>query len=384
MADITNYFDYAAATPMLPDAIAAMAPFYAESFYNPSALYLGARANRQSLEKFRQMVAGGLGVRPIEVVFTAGGTEANNIALAGVLGSYPDGHLVTTAIEHDSVLKPAAQYSNTIVMANKKGIVAVNDITAAITDKTVLVSVMYANNEVGAIQPIKEISQTIADIRATRKQHNIDRPLYFHTDACQASNYLDMQVSKLGVDLMTINSGKIYGPKQCGALFVKAGIRLTPLILGGGQEWGIRSGTENLANIAGFATAWHKVRHNYHSEAKRITVLREDAVKTLEHGLPNIILNGPTGSHRLANNIHITAPGVDNERLSMELDEQGFQVATGSACSASNDEPSHVLRAMGISDEAAQSSIRITLGRYSTTDDTKKLCETIIKTVALS
>ena len=384
MADIVNYFDYAAATPMLPEAIAVMEPFYSDAFYNPSALYLGARANRQELDTFRHMVASELGARPTEIIFTAGGTEANNLALVGVLQAFPGGHLVTTAIEHDSVLMPAARYPHTVVGVNAKGQVAVLDIVAAITDKTVLVSVMYANNEVGAIQPIKEIAQAIDAIKKRRKQEGNNTPLYFHTDACQASNYLDMQVSKLGVDMMTINGGKVYGPKQSGALYVKAGMQLEPLILGGGQEWGMRSGTENLAAIAGFATAWQKVRHNYHAEAKKTAELRDVVVATLEKALPGCIANGPRGNHRLANNIHVTFNGVDNERLLMELDEQGYQIATGSACSASSDEPSHVLKAMGISDKAAQNSVRITLGRYSTNESVNKLCETIIKIVALS
>jgi cysteine desulfurase len=362
MANLENYFDYAATTPMLPEAARAMEPFFADQFYNPSAIYLGARANRQALDGFRQTVSSGLGVRPTEIVFTAGGTEANNIAIYGVMAQYPNGHIVAAAIEHDSVLKPATQFAHTIVGVDDKGFINVASVAKAITDSTVLVSIMYANNELGTIQPIREIAQHIQEVRNLRKKKGNNTPIYFHTDACQASNYLDMQVSRLGVDLLTINSGKIYGPKQTGALFIRAGIVLKPLILGGGQEWGMRSGTENLANIAGFATAWQKVRNTYHAEAKRLTILRDSCITQLEE-IAGLRLNGPKGNNRLANNIHITIAGKDNERMLMELDEAGFQVATGSACSASNDEPSHVLAAIGLTDTDAQNSIRITLGR---------------------
>jgi cysteine desulfurase len=365
MQNIANYFDYAAATPMLSEAVAAMEPFFTDNFYNPSALYLAAKDNKHKLDNFRHEFAQGMGARPTEIVFTAGGTEANNLAISGILGLNTNGHIVTTAIEHDSVLLPIQDYDNTIVDVDERGIVNPTHILSAITDKTVLVSVMYANNEVGSIQPIKNITENIALIRNERLKRGIKTPIYVHTDACQASNFLDMQISYLGVDLMTINSGKIYGPKQCGALYVKVGIVLKPLIKGGGQEWGMRSGTENLANISGFNTAWALARRGYRNEATRLSGLRDAFISDIKNAIPKIQLNGPTGNRRLANNIHITIPGFDNERLLMELDERGFQVATGSACSASNDEPSHVLKALGITDDNARNSIRISLGKHT-------------------
>ncbi len=382
MKSFENYFDYAAATPMLPEAVKAMQPYYADNFYNPSALYLGARANRQILESSRHSVAQGLGARPTEIIFTAGGTEANNIALHGIMQAYPGSHLVTTAIEHDAVLEPAKQYNHSIVGVTEKGIVNLSELQKTITDATVLVSVMYVNNEVGAIQPIKEIAEYIAEVKKARRLSGNELPILLHTDACQATNYLDMHVARLGVDMMTVNAGKIYGPKQSGALFVRTGIVLQPLIWGGGQEWNIRSGTENLANIVGFAYAFEKVRSQAHTEAKRLSSIRDTVIKQLETSLPQVIINGPKGNRRLANNIHLTVPGCDNERLLMELDECGFQVATGSACSASNDEPSHVLRAMGIADTDAQSSIRITMGRYTTQESARALADAIKKIIA--
>lgn len=379
MPDISKYFDYAAATPMLPEVVEAMQPYFSEHFYNPSAFYLAARDNRIVLDDTRHAFAQSIGARPTEIIFTAGGTEANNMALRGMLDQYSDGHVVTSTIEHESVLKVAEQYDHTLVGVNQKGLVDVTAIEQAIRDTTVVVSIMYANNEVGTIQPLAEITAMIARLRKQRKATGNQRPLLLHTDACQAGNYLDMHTARLGVDMMTINSGKVYGPKQAGALYVKAGIRLQPLLYGGGQEWGLRSGTENLAAIIGFVTAWKKARQNAGSEVKRLGIIRDTWIADLHKQAPHIQLNGATGNRRLANNIHLTLPGVDNERLIMELDEQGFQIAAGSACSASSDEPSHVLKALGLSDTDARSSIRITMGRYTTQTSANQLLEILIK-----
>jgi cysteine desulfurase len=377
--DIENYFDYAAATPMLPEVVTAMQPYFSEQFYNPSALYIGARTNRLALDEARHTIAKGLGARPTEIIFTAGGTEANNMALHGILSQFSDAHFITSAIEHDSILQPATQYNTTYVGVNDKGIIDVTQLTKAITDTTVLVSVMLVNNEVGAIQPLHDIVEVVNTVRKQRQVSGNTMPLYIHTDACQATNYLDIQVARLGVDLLTLNAGKLYGPKQCGALFVRAGIVLTPLIHGGGQEWNLRSGTENLANIVGFATAWKRIRGTVKEETKRVTELRDALIQGLTSQRPDCVINGPHGNRRIANNVHVTFPGKDNERILMELDEAGVQVATGSACSASNDEPSHVLKAMGLSDEAAQSSIRITLGRYTTEQSIENLLQLLAK-----
>lgn len=377
----SQYFDYAAATPLLPEAKTAMEPYLTGSFFNASALYTGGRSNRYALETARHTVAMGLGAKPTELIFTAGGTEANNIAIHGVMSSHPGAKIVVSAIEHESVLEPAKNYPHEIVDVNEAGIVDITALKGAITDDVVLVSVMYANNEVGSIQPLNDIFEVIAAVRNDRKQKGITLPLFLHTDACQAGNYLDIQVSRLHVDLLTINAGKVYGPKQTGALYVRSGIHINPLIQGGGQEWNIRSGTENIANIVAFATAWQAVRADYKQERERLTEIRDAMIATLTKALPKLILNGATQHKRLANNIHITIPGYDNERLLMELDEAGFMVATGSACSASSDEPSHVLKAMGLSDEAAQSSLRITLGRYTTNASAEACAQKLISLV---
>ena len=347
MTKLANYFDYAAATPLLPQVQAAMLPYLKVAFHNPSALYLASRNNRLALEAARSVIAKGLGSKPTEIIFTAGGTEANNLAIRGIMEAYPKAKCLVSAIEHDSVLAPAKLYKHRLLLVDKRGFVNVDNLPKIIDDKTVLVSIMYANNEVGTIQPLRQISQIIKEIRKDRINRGVKLPLYFHSDACQAANYLDMQVDKLGVDLLTINAGKIYGPKQCGALFVARGTNLQPQILGGGQERGLRSGTQNLANIVGFAKAWAIVRQDYRKEARRLEVLRDEFINNCVEQIPNTTIHGPLNEGRLANNINLAIKSVDNEWLVMSLDEAGFEVATGSACSASNNEPSHVFSSYG-------------------------------------
>lgn len=364
------YLDYAAATPLDPAVLQAMQPYFADQFYNPSATYASAKQVRQALETARGHVAHWMGARPAEVVFTSGGTEANNLAIRGIMELFPDGNVVVSAIEHESVLAPAHNYDCREAAVTIQGLVDIPKLVKQIDDKTVLVSVMYANNEVGIIQPIRQIAQHVEDIRAARKKAGNDRPLYLHTDAAQASNYLDLHVARLGVDLMTINGGKIYGPKGSGALFVSRHVQLKPVIFGGGQERGIRSGTENVAGSIGLATALEIAQNSRHKEAARLQKLQSLFIELLAKQLPQAIING-SAKHRLPNNVHITIPGADNERLLLELEQQGILAAAGSACSASSEEPSHVLRAMGISDQDAQASLRFTMGRNTTQQDIK-------------
>jgi len=376
-----GYFDYSASTPVKKEVLKAMEPFFSEKFYNPSAIYLKSREVRLGLEDARHNIAESIGARPSEIIFTAGGTEANNLVINGVMSQYKAKQLLISAIEHDSVLKAANRFDSKLVSVNQKGIINLDNLASCITDNTVLISVMYVNNEVGSIQPIKEVAEIIRKVKKERQLKGLDLPIYLHTDACQATNYLDLSVSRLGVDFMTINSGKIYGPKQVGALYVRAGIVLEPLVYGGGQENGLRSGTENVAGIFGFAKALQIAQGKYKSEAKRLGDLQNKALKIIKSEIPNVTINGPSGGKRVANNIHLSIPGVDNEYLLMQLDEQGYQVAVGSACSASSDEPSHVLTAMGISNELAQSSIRVTMGEYTTEADIMGLVTTLTKLV---
>ena len=241
------YLDYAAATPMDPEVLAAMRPYFTEQFYNPSATYLAAVGVRKDLEAARARIAQILGARPSEIIFTAGGTEANNLAIKGVLAQYPEGDMVVSAIEHESVLRTAHASKNEVreIPVTPAGMVGPDSVIKLVDDRTVLVSVMYANNEVGSVQPIHQIALALDEIKRERRKAGNDLPLYLHVDAAQAAAYLDLHVSRLGVDLMTLNAGKIYGPKQCGLLFMASHVRLSPQTLGGGQERGKRSGTEN-------------------------------------------------------------------------------------------------------------------------------------------
>jgi cysteine desulfurase len=368
------YLDYAAATPVDPGVLRAMKPYFADNFYNPSATYSAASNVQQALAAARSGVAHWLGARSSETIFTAGGTEANNLAIHGVMRQFPKGNIVISSIEHESVLAPAHAYDCRQVVVQPDGRLDLNDLRQKIDEHTVLVSVMYANNEIGTIQPIREIAGIIAAKRLERQS----KPLYFHTDACQAANYLDLHVARLGVDLMTINGGKIYGPKQSGALYVKAGVTLLPLIDGGGQERGLRSGTENVAGTIGLATALELVQSGRREEAVRLQALQQDFFKQLEAKLPQAAING-SRKWRLPNNVHVTLPGQDNERLLIQLDEAGIMAAAGSACSASNETPSHVLRALGLGDDDARASLRFTMGRATNASQLGSAISTLVR-----
>lgn len=374
------YLDHAAATPMDPTVLAAMLPYFSDQFYNPSATYGAGQSARKALEVARAQVAHWIGSRPSEVIFTAGGTEANNLAIHGVMRQFPQANIVISGIEHDSVLAPASHYDVRTVAVHTDGRLDLDALRSQIDDKTVLVSIMYANNEIGTVQPLREIAAIIGDHRSERRKAGNKLPLLLHTDACQAANYLDLHAARLGVDLMTLNGGKIYGPKQSGALYIKGGTMLHPLIDGGGQERGLRSGTENIAASVGFAWALELAQTMRHEEVKRLETVQAYCMKQITERLPGAIINGST-KFRLANNVHVTLPGTDNERLLIQLDEAGILAAAGSACSASSDEPSHVLRALGLSDENAQASLRFTFGRSTTKEQVTQLIETLTSLV---
>lgn len=363
--DESLYFDYAAATPLDARVLAAMQPFFAEKFYNPSATYAPAQAVRVDLENARARVAHWLGARPSEIVFTAGSTEANNLAIRGVLSAFPLAKIIVSALEHESVLNTAREFAHSEASVTAEGIVDVPRLIELIDDETVLVSVLYASNEIGTVQPIRQLGQALAYIREDRRKRGVKLPLYLHTDAVQAAGFLDLHVSRLGVDLLTLNAGKIYGPKGSGALFVASTVPLKAQNSGGGQERGLRSGTENVAGAVGLAEALDLAQSNRHEETVRLQKLQAFFFEEIEREFPEAIING-SRKLRLPNNVHFTLPGQDNERLLFALAEQGVLCAAGSACGASNDEPSHVLGALGLSVEAAQASLRFTLGRATT------------------
>lgn len=375
------YLDHAAATPMSKPVFLAMQPYFSDKFYNPSATYMAARDMKNDLQDARAQIARVIGARPSEIIFTAGGTEANNLAIKGVLGRYPDGEVLVGATEHDSILRPAEEFTHKLLPVDSQGRVQIEELVGLITDNTVLISLHYANNEVGTIQPIKEMVRIVDQVRRQRRKDGNTMPLYVHTDACQAGNYLDMNVARLGVDIMTLNGGKIYGPKQSGVLYTAAHVRLQPQIIGGGQEHGFRSGTENVAFAVGLAAALQEAQDSRQQTLREMQSLQKYFIEQLETKIPSVIING-SRKHRLPNNIHITIPGQDNERLIFALDDRGIMVAAGSACSASNDEPSHVLRAMGISDTNAQASLRITMGRSTTKDTIEYTAQTLADILA--
>jgi cysteine desulfurase len=365
------YLDYAAATPMHPEVPVAMRPYFSEKFYNPSATYLAGRDIRIKIDEARASIAGWLGSRPSEIYFTAGATEANNLAITGMMKQFPKGEILVSAIEHDSVLAPASLFKSKQIPVTKQGIVDTNALKKMISKNTVLVSVMMINNELGTLQPIREIASIIKEVRKDRLKDGDKNPIYLHTDAAQAGNYLDLHVSRLGVDMMSINGGKIYGPKQSGILFVQAGIVLQPIILGGGQERSIRSGTENVPGIIGLAKALDLAQSGKSKETERVKKLRDLFISELAKKLPQAVINGST-KHQAPHILHITLPGTDNERLMMELDEKGIQAAVGSACNASSTEPSHVLKALGMNDQDARASLRFSFGHSTTKKDIQK------------
>lgn len=374
------YLDYAAATPLDSRVLDAMQPFWAERFYNPSSPYLAAKDVRQSLEDARGRVAHWLGAKPREVVFTAGATESINLAIRGVMRAFPDGHVVTDAIEHDAVLAAAKEYDHSLVAVTADGTVDKTALKKAITDKTVLVSVAIANNEIGTIQPLREIAGIINEVRRLRQLKNNTRPLYLHTDASQAACYLDIHASRLGVDLLTLNGGKMYGPKQSGILFVKTGVNVEPQVLGGGQEFGLRSGTENVAACIGLAAALDIAQDERKEAIAKTAALRDELQREILAALPHTQVNGNL-KRRLPNNLHVSWPGLDGERLLMLLDEHGVMASTGSACAANKQTASHVLVACGLDSAAIQGSLRLTLGRHTTPGNVQAAAARIIEAV---
>ncbi|MEX0881382.1 MAG: cysteine desulfurase family protein [Candidatus Saccharimonadales bacterium] len=375
------YLDYAAATPVDPQVFKAMKPYFSDRFHNPSATYLAARQIHKELEQARRQVAECLGAKPAEVVFTAGATEANNLAIQGIMRDFAGGEVLVSAIEHESVLEPAGLFSNKKIPVDAEGKAILNELSNLISDKTVLVSVVYVNNETGTVQPLREIAALLVEKRQGRRRQNNKLPLYFHTDAAQAPNYFDIHVSRLGVDLMSINGGKIYGPKQSGALYVKAGVKLQPLIVGGGQEFNLRSGTENVAAAIGLAAALKLTQERRKAEAVRLSKLRNLFTDELEKVIPNATING-SKKRQSPHIISVSFPGVDNERLMIQLDEVGIQAATGSACAAANVEPSHVLSAIGLSDKAAHSTLRFSFGRQTAEADIHKVVRLLTKLIS--
>ncbi len=373
----SNYFDYAATTPLDPKVLAVMVPYLGDNFYNPSAGYLKAIAVKKELNEARSRIAKALGCKSPEVLFVAGGTEANNLAISGVMQQFTDANMLISQIEHDSVYETANQYKNKKIKVNEKGIIDLEDLKSKIDKNTALISVMYVNNELGTIQPIKQIAEIIHQELDNRHKNKNKLPLFLHTDASQAGNYLSLNVNSLGVDMLTLNGGKIYGPKQSAVLYVNSKASILPIIYGGGQERGLRSGTENVVSYVGLSRAVELSQKNHIKEQKRINDISGVLLTELKTKLPNAIINGDR--HKIPNIINVTLPNQDNETIMMKMDEMGYEIAVGSACKASNDEPSRVLMAIGLSEIEAESTIRISMGKYTTKESVIGLVESLQK-----
>lgn len=378
------YLDYAAATPIKKEVLRAMMPFFSIKYANPSSLYDAGVAVKSALDGSRKICAEILRARPENIVFTAGGTEGDNLAIMGAASAissskshkqkmrvYKKGHIVTTAIEHGAVLEPikklaARGWEITFVSVGRDGLVNPDAVIKAIRPGTVLISVMYANNEIGAIEPIAEIGRQLLRYRTRQKSVYP----YFHTDACQAAGALDLNVEKLHVDLMTLNAGKIYGPKGSGLLYVRGGTKLAPIQHGGDHEFGLRPGTENLPGVVGLTRALELARRAREAESKRLRTLSEFFWRELKKNIPGVVLNGPEiGDRRLPNNINVSLPWGEAEIVLLYLNAAGIMCATGSACAAQASAPSHVLAAIGLSREQSRRSLRFSFGESTSKSD---------------
>lgn len=370
MSDVI-YLDHAAATPLDPRVLRAMQPYFTDLFYNPSSPYVQALGVRRDYEAAKQSIAQSIGAKGDELVITAGATESINLAFSSV-----GGHVVTANIEHHAVLEAAKRMESTIVASDERGLVTVDAIRAAIRSDTRLVSIALANNELGTIQSLRDIAVVIQSERENRLARNDTTPIYLHSDASQGAGQLDIHTARLGVDLLTLNAGKVYGPKQVGILWASSHVRLVPQIVGGGQERGLRSGTENVAGVIGFALAMELAEKHRKFESERLSMLRDLLQTTLTAAFPDAIVSGYE-KRRLAGHLHISFPGIDAERLVFSLESRGVLVATGSACAANKGTRSHVLTAIGLAPSVADGSLRLTLGHLSTKENTVKAANII-------
>ena len=381
--DRINYLDHAATTPVRPEVLEKMLPYFTEKFGNPSSLYALAGEARYGLDEAREQVATVLGSRTSEVVFTGGGSESNNLAIKGIAGLQQTndgvrGHIITTAVEHHAVLHPIEQlekmgFDATYVGVNKTGRVDPEEFAAAVRPDTFFASVMLVNNEVGNIQNVATISKLISEAA----KHHQTRVL-LHTDAVQAAGKLSLNVDELAVDLMSLSGHKIYGPKGVGALYVRRGVEIDPLIAGGGQENQRRSGTENVALIAGFGEALALAEQERVASRDRMGNLSNRLIAGINKRIPNAAFNGShTDTSRVPEIANFSFPGVEGELVLLGLDFKGISASSGSACSSASLEPSHVLLAMGVSPELAVGSVRLSMGRDTTESDIDDVLEAL-------
>ncbi len=362
------YLDHAATTPTHPEVVKAMLPFFSDGFGNPSSIYSYGQEAKGAVEEARARVAELVGARSEEIVFTSGGTEADNFALKGVAyaDAHKGNHIITTSIEHHAVLETCkflerSGFKITCLPVDKYGLVDPGDVKKGITNKTILISVMHANNEVGTIEPVEEIGRIAGEAG-----------IYFHSDAVQTVGHIPVSVDGLRVDLLSISGHKLYGPKGIGALYVRKGTKLVPLMHGGEHEKRRRAGTENVPGIVGLGKAAELAGQEMGKETERLAYLRDKLIKGLEKKVDHIRLNGhPT--KRLPNNVNVSVDFVEGESMILNLDLEGICASTGSACSSASLEPSHVLLALGFSPEQAHGSLRFTLGKENTEADIERV-----------
>ncbi|MBR5938937.1 cysteine desulfurase [Candidatus Saccharibacteria bacterium] len=392
------YLDHAAATPVSKKVLEAMRPYFSDEFFNPGAAYLPAKKVAHDYEDAKNIIARAIGTKGNDLIITAGATEANNLALSGVLSepvflgplraarpslrpfekrvSATPSRVLYLVTEHESIRRVAEKFNGTAVKVLPNGLVDMVDLKAKITDETELVSISLANNELGVIQPLAEIGALIREIKMDRLKRGIKRQLLLHSDASQALNLLDINVSRLGVDLMTLNAAKVYGPKGVGALYVSRDAKLKPLTVGGGQENGLRSGTENVPGVIGFSKAISEAKEHLNGNRKKYSELKKIFLAKLEdYELIN-------KKHTLDNFVVLCYNGLDAERLVFLLEEKEIYVATGAACAASKGVRSHVLEAIGLSDSEINGSLRITFGEMNTKEQILEATKIINEVVA--
>lgn len=368
------YLDNAASTKIHDDVLETMLPYLKEQYGNPSSIHRYGRLSHKAIEKARKQIASLINAEPSEILITSGGTESNNTALRGIVMKNPSSQIITSSIEHDAILEPCKKLSQNgfdidYLPVDSFGMVDILELKNHISDKTRLVSIMFGNNEVGTIQQISEIAKICNE-----------KKILFHTDAVQAIGKIPIDVKELGIDLLSISSHKLYGPKGVGALFIKNGISIDPFILGGGQENGLRSGTENVANIVGFGKACEIAKTHLDENMSNMKKLRDYMIKRVLDEIPQVTLNGHS-EYRLPNNTHFTFLGVNGEDLIIKLDEFGIAASTGSACSVNTQKASHVLEAMGFSLEQITGSLRLTIGIFNNKDEINETVEVLKKVV---
>ena len=374
------YLDHTATTPTSPEVLKAMMPYFGEIFGNPSSVYSFSKKSRSAIEKARSQVADALNAEVSEIFFTSSGTEADNWALKGTFEKAKNSgknHIITTAIEHHAILhtceylKKVEGAEITYLPVDSEGFVNVDDVRKAITDKTALVSVMFANNEVGTIEPVAEIGALCRE-----------RKIPFHTDAVQAAAHLKIDVKAMNIDMLSMSAHKMYGPKGVGALYLRKGLRPESFMHGGAQEKGRRASTENIAGIVGFGEAMEILQRRLADDLAVNSARRDRHIAGILERIPHAKLNGATGVHRLPNNINFSFIGVEGETLLLDLDAKGISASTGSACSSESLDPSHVLLALGLKHEMAHGSLRFTIGRLTTDEQIDYVLDILPEIVA--